>query len=572
MQNRTPHPYGEKADVCWWPPRFPNDPDHVKGFFAQFINDKWGNGHCLLDGAIRHASRTMQRRASEGLTCEHVIDLEANGLEYCPVCYHTEVLLVAREGLTFFQDFVRPLLREDTHDGVEKDQVAEIRHLRAKNYELQEELQVKKMQLVDMANKYVKLMDAQNITEDERVEQVRRHGQKQFDMVKEKFDLLAVAVEACFNVAKNTWNDHKIVTRALRREKARALEAMKAYRHVTSDGNQGPLVNVLTNLLVEFQQMYATVAPMAAFHNDLYNNDMVLVQKIDSDGLLERFCVDPDQKERMAFIRTEEYDNGSPQADPFIQVRGAFPSNPNDLEVGLKCLEIAPSSRTLGNFNSKVLGGVKEDIKGTGSSETARNAARRARKEVRDALETRPTSSPNLQLFTNSYVNKAGGSAPRTPGVQVVRGPPPVSGANAAPVGNVVKRYRREACGVAGLDPDRHANRDVLQLSVTPRPMAVGMEAAKAVEAVIQRVREGELTVGNRTGKADYAIFNEILELRGYGNDPFKPCEVAEAERERQRRVSQAQATANEEGELQEQQRQDPEQENEEEVIEIEAD
>ena len=102
--------------------------------------------------------------------------------------------------------------------------------------------------------------------------------------------------------------------------------------------------------------------------------------------------------------------------------------------------------------------------------------------------------------------------------------------------------------------------------------MAVGMEAAKAVEAVIQRVREGELTVGNRTGKADYAIFNEILELRGYGNDPFKPCEVAEAERERQRRVSQAQATANEEGELQEQQRQDPEQENEEEVIEIEAD
>ena len=571
MQDRTPHPFGEKSDTCWWPPRFPNDPDHVRGFFAQFINNKWDNGHCLLDGAIRHASRTMQRRASEGLTCDHVIDLEANGLEYCPVCYHTEVLLVAREGLTYFQDFVRPLLREDTHDGVETDQVAEIRHLRAKNYELQEELQIKKMQLADMANKYVKLMDAQKITEAEQEEQVRRYGQRQFDKVKEKFDLLAVAVEACFNVAVNTWNDHKVVTRALRREKSRSLEAMKAYRHVTSDGNQGPLVNVLTNLLVEFQQMYATVAPMAAFHNDLYNNDMVLVQKIDSEGLLERFCVDPNQKERMAFIRTEEYDSGSPQADPFIQVRGAFPSDPNDVEVSLKSLEIAPSSRTLGDFNSKVHHGVKEDIKGTGSTETARNAARRARKGVREALETRPTSSPNLQLFTNSYVNKTGGNAPNTPGVQVVRGPPPVSGANAAPVGNVVKRYRQDACGVAGLDPDRHANREVLQLSVTPRPMAVGIEAAKAVEAVVNRVRDGELTVGNRTGKADYAVFNEILKLRGYGDDPFKPCEVAEAERAKQRRVSQAQTAANEEGELQEQQ-QDVEHDDGEEVVEIEAD
>ena len=124
---------------------------------------------------------------------------------------------------------------------------------------------------------------------------------------------------------------------------------------------------------------------------------------------------------------------------------------------------------------------------------------------------------------------------------------------------------------MGGLDPDRHANRDVLQLSITPRPMAVGMQAAKAVEKVIQRVRDGELTVGNRTGKADYAIFNEILTLRGYGNDPFKPCEVAEAERERQRRVSQAQAAANEVGELQEQQ-QELEQEDEEEVIEIETD
>ena len=105
--------------------------------------------------------------------------------------------------------------------------------------------------------------------------------------------------------------------------------------------------------------------------------------------------------------------------------------------------------------------------------------------------------------------------------------------------------------------------------------MKVGMEAAKAVEAVINRVRDGELTVGNRTGKADYAVFNEILKLRGYGDDPFKPCEVAEAERAKQRRVSQAQTAANEEGELQEQQQelqQDLEHEDEEEVIEIEAD
>lgn len=105
--------------------------------------------------------------------------------------------------------------------------------------------------------------------------------------------------------------------------------------------------------------------------------------------------------------------------------------------------------------------------------------------------------------------------------------------------------------------------------------MKVGIEAAKAVEAVINRVRDGELTVGNRTGKADYAVFNEILKLRGYGDDPFKPCEVAEAERAKQRRVSQAQTAANEEGELQEQQQeqqQDLEHEDEEEVIEIEAD
>ena len=200
-----------------------------------------------------------------------------------------------------------------------------------------------------------------------------------------------------------------------------------------------------------------------------------------------------------------------------------------------------------------------------------RNAARKARNEVRRALETRPTSSPNLQLFTNSYVNKTGGSAPRTPGVQVVRGPPPTSGANAAPVGEPVKRYRTEACGVAGLDPDRHANRDVLQLSIAPRPMAVGVQAAKAVEAVVQRVRDGELTVGNRTGKADYAIFNEILKLRGYGNDPFKPCEVAEAERQRQQRVSQAQAAANE-AEAEDFHQEVGQEQEEEDVVDIETD
>ena len=570
MQDRRPHPHGDKEDTCWWPPRFQDDPDHVKGFFHQFINNKWENGHCLLDGAIRHATRAMERRAEDGLTCQHVIDLEANGLEFCPVCYHAEVMNLAREGLTYFQDLVRPLLREDTHEGVENEQVKEIRHLRAKNYELQEELQVKRMQLVDMANKYIKATDGQKITQEERDRHVRIYGDQQFDHVKEKFDLLATAVDACVAVAKNTWNDHKVVTRALRREKARTLEAMKAYRHLTSEENQGPLINVLSNLLIEFQQMYATVVPMAAFHNDLYNNDMVLIQKVDANGLLERFCVDPDQKERMAFIRTEEYKSGDPKSDPFIQVRGVFPSDPNDLEVGLKCLEIAPSSKSLGEFNSKVHSGVKQDIKGTGSAETARNAARRARKDVRTALETRPTSSPNLQLFTNSYVNKTGGNAPRTPGVQVVRGPPPVSGANAAPVGEVTRRYRTEACGVAGLDPDKHMNRDVLQLSVTARPMATGLEAARAVENVIHRVREGQLTVGNRTGKADYAIFNEILKLRGYGGDPYKPCEVAEAERERQRRVSEAQEAANNREAWQEEQ--DQQQEENEEVIEIETD
>ena len=103
--------------------------------------------------------------------------------------------------------------------------------------------------------------------------------------------------------------------------------------------------------------------------------------------------------------------------------------------------------------------------------------------------------------------------------------------------------------------------------------MAVGVQAAKAVEAVVQRVRDGELTVGNRTGKADYAIFNEILKLRGYGNDPFKPCEVAEAERQRQQRVSQAQAAANEaEAEDLQQELQQEVEQDEEEVVEIEAD
>ena len=118
-----------------------------------------------------------------------------------------------------------------------------------------------------------------------------------------------------------------MVKRALRREKVRTSEAMKAYRNVTSVDGQGPLVNVLTNLLVEFQHMYATVTPMAAYHNELFDNDMVLVQKIDSEGLLERFCVDPDQKEKMTFIRTEEYGSGSPSADGFIQVIGSFPDN-----------------------------------------------------------------------------------------------------------------------------------------------------------------------------------------------------------------------------------------------------
>ena len=145
MQDRRPHPNGEKYDVSWWPPRFQNDPDHIKGFFSQFINEKWSNGHCLLDGALRHAARAMEHKAEIGKTCTHVYDLEADGLEHCPVCFFSEFMTLAREGLAYFQDFVRPLLREDTHAGVETTQATEIRNLRAKNFELQEELQVKKM-------------------------------------------------------------------------------------------------------------------------------------------------------------------------------------------------------------------------------------------------------------------------------------------------------------------------------------------------------------------------------------------------------------------------------------------
>ena len=293
---------------------------------------------------------------------------------------------------------------------------------------------------------------------------------------------------------------------------------------------------------------------------------------------MERFCVDPGQKEQMAFIRTEEYESGSPGADGFIQVLGAFPSRVDELEVSLKCLEIAPSSKALGNFNAKVISDVKEDIRGTGSTETARTARRKARKEEREAQEReaqmgpRPTSRPNLELFTSSYRSRQGDTS-QPQGIQAVRHPPPVSGANAAPVGGAVKKFRTTACAVAGLDPDKHMNRDVLQLSVTPRPLAVGLEAAKAVENVIHRVRAGQETVGNRTGNAEYAIFNEVLRLRGYSGDPFKTCEIAEQERARQRRVDRAQVAAqraeveaDDEDQVQDQQEQD------EEVIEVDSD
>ena len=576
MQNRRPHPHGEKQDVCWWPPRFTDDPDHVKGFFSQFINDKWENGHCFLDGALRHAAKAMDHKISIGKTCDHYAscNLEADGQEYCPVCFHTEFMLLAREGLAYFQDFVRPLLREDTHNGVESDQVSEIRHLRAKVFELQEELQVKKMQLANIAEKYVKATDGMHITPEEQAAHIRRHGQPNFDTVKEKFDMLATAVEACINVATEVWNDHTVLKRALRREKARTSEAMKAYKNVTTKEEQGPLVNVLTNLLVEVQHMYATMTPMAAHHNDLYENDMVLVQKIDSEGLLERFMVDPDQKERMAFIRTEEYGSGAPNADGFIQVIGAFPEKINDLEVGLKCLEIAPSEKALGDFNAKLISGVKDDIRGTGSIETARTARRKARKEAEKAQNSpMPTNRPNLELFTPSYRSRQGDNA-QPHGIQVVRQPPPTTGANAAPVNAPVKRYRTTACGVAGLDPDRHMNREVLQLSVTPRPMKTGLEAAKAVENVIHRVRAGEETVGNRTGNAQYAIFNEVLRLRGYSGDPYKTCEIAAQERARQQQVDRAQVAAQqvEREQDQDQEHQEHGQGGQEDVIQVDSD
>ena len=291
---------------------------------------------------------------------------------------------------------------------------------------------------------------------------------------------------------------------------------------------------------------------------------------------MERFCVDPGQKEQMAFIRTEEYESGSPGADGFIQVLGAFPSKVDDLEVNLKCLEIAPSSKALGNFNAKVISDVKEDIRGTGSTETARTARRKARKEEREAQERgaqagpRPTSRPNLELFTSGYRSRQGDTS-QPHGIQAVHQPPPVSGANAAPVGETVQKFRTSACAVAGLDPDRHMNRDVLQLSVTPRPLAVGLEAAKAVERVIHRVRAGQETVGNRTGNAEYAIFNEVLRLRGYSGDPFKTCEIAEQERARQQRVDRAQVAAQQAEVADEDQVQD-QQEHEEEVIEVDSD
>ena len=243
------------------------------------------------------------------------------------------------------------------------------------------------------------------------------------------------------------------------------------------------------------------------------------------------------------------------------------------MEVGLRCLEIAPASKALGDFNAKVIGGVKDDIRGTGSAATAHTSRRKARKEARDAQNTpRPTNRPNLELFTSGYRSRHGDNT-QPQGIQVVQQPPPVSGANAAPVNAMAKKYRTDACAVAGLDPDRHMNRDVVQLSVTPRPLAVGLEAAKAVENVIHRVRAGEETVGNRTGTAEYAIFNEVLRLRGYTGDPFMTCEIAAEERARQNRVNRAQVAAQQAEQQEQRVQQDQEQEGHgEDVIEVDND
>ena len=137
-----------------------------------------------------------------------------------------------------------------------------------------------------------------------------------------------------------------------------------------------------------------------------------------------------------------------------------------------------------------------------------------------------------------------------------------------------VKRYRTTACGVAGLDPDRHMNREGLQLSVTPRPMKTGLEAAKAVENVIHRVRAGEMTVGNRTGNSQYAIFNEVLRLRGYTGDPYKTCEIAAQERARQQQVDRAQVAAQqvEREQDQDQEHQEHDQGGQEDVIQVDSD
>jgi hypothetical protein len=371
---------------------------------------------------------------------------------------------------------------------------------------------------------------------------IKTYGDKlPFDYLKRKFDHLSTCTEACISVARKMHADNQILEKALRRDHSKLYEARKAYRQVTSTvgPDQGPLMNVLSNILIEVEQLYATVAPMAAYHNELHDQGLVLVQKMDGKHIVDRFAVDPNQRQRMKFVRTEEYLSGATKSDPFIRVVGSFPDVPapgDENEVGLKTVQIAPASASLAEFNAKLSKKIEDEIRNKGTEDTQKKNRAAARKK-------HAGPRPDVEIFTRGYRDRYGQDQGQEEGqersLRVVR-TAPVTDGNTEPIGPRVHTYRQEAAAYGGLG-NNNTNNKKLPLHLNSDPMGNALEQANAVEAVMMRRREGNYEY---EGQSDFLIINELMRRRGIPTDPLAPSAMAATLRQAQERVSEAQATA----------------------------
>ena len=250
--------------------------------------------------------------------CHHEDDQANTGTVHCVICRQNWSMEIGSEIWSWFKNEFRYLF-EDSRG--KKDA---IRDLKAKVANLEQQLLEKSDQVVKLeydlsvARGYADITEEEDRAREEATEKGRnatvwhKHRELTYncDRMERSRDHWKKAAEAAGKKANDSFSQLKTMRDAFQ----------------ATTGNQKPLFNVLTNLVMEVEMLSSTVGSLVLSDEvRRHSEDIVVTHSVGSQGTLDRYLLDPLQRENMTIVRTEKCGTGG--GETHVVCRGVYGRN-----------------------------------------------------------------------------------------------------------------------------------------------------------------------------------------------------------------------------------------------------